>query len=147
MKIKDFKHQNIAIIGSTKYKEEILSLAKELEIGENTVLVSHVFSHSDGYELTEDEVKIMVENGHHRINIADLIIAVVDKCIGESTFEEIIYALTYGDKHHKESISTKVVYLYHIHEKDIIGVLYNENSSKDDIMSAIESTEEYPKLS
>lgn len=83
----------IALVGSSKLKEEIINYAKELELAGNIALCSHIFSHADNYELTSVEFHNAVKNGHERIDMANIVICVMKKYyIGESTREEILYA-------------------------------------------------------
>lgn len=82
----------IAIVGSSSLKREILNYAKEKELEGNICIMSHIFSHSDNYELNEDQVQIAIENGHKRIDIADkLVVVTKEGYIGDSTREEIQY--------------------------------------------------------
>ena len=87
----------IAIVGSSKFKPWMLEKAKELELEGNVAILSHLFSHADGYELTEDQFKNAVQNGHDRIDMCEMLYVVApDNYIGESTQEEIDYAKKKG---------------------------------------------------
>ncbi len=90
-----FQASTITLIGSTKYKSRFMSLAKELELKGATVTHTHLFSHAEGYELTDDEVEQALRNGENRINKADYVIVICpDGIIGESTKQELQYALS-----------------------------------------------------
>ena len=88
--------QVIAFIGSSKLKKEILALASRYERQGNVCIMSHIFSHADGYELTDDEVENALINGHVRIDMCDRVILVKkDGHVGRSTMEEKRYAYKY----------------------------------------------------
>lgn len=83
----------VTICGSTKFKDEILLTAKQLTFEGLIVLLPLVYAHS-GDSLTEKE-KINLDKLHmKKIDMSELIIVVtVDGYFGESTKNEIIYAL------------------------------------------------------
>ena len=85
----------IAIVGSSKYKDLILEVGKIFNLGGHMAIHSDVFSHADNFEISEDQVQICIKNGHDRINIADMVFVInIDKYIGDSTKEEIEYAVS-----------------------------------------------------
>ena len=87
----------ISINRSSKYKPYFLEKAKELELQGNVVLMTHLFSHADHYELTETQFKNAVENGHRRIDMCDMVYVIApSNYIGSSTQEEIDYAKSKG---------------------------------------------------
>ena len=86
----------ITICGSTKFKNEMLNIAKEITLNGNIVLMPFVFAHC-GDEIT-DEQKILLDRLHfEKIKMADAIYVVnVNNYIGESTKREIEYARNLG---------------------------------------------------
>lgn len=87
------RNTKIALVGSSKLKEVIMKFAKDLEMSGNVVLCSHIFSHADKYELTKRGLNNAVKNGHKRIDMADIVICVMQKWhIGDNSREEIMYA-------------------------------------------------------
>lgn len=93
---KDFTNETIAIIGSSSLKPKLLKLAQEFELYGNRVVMSHIFSKADGYELTDTQLENAIKNGHERIDSATELILVYNDHIGNNTFEEIVYAINYG---------------------------------------------------
>jgi len=83
----------ITICGSSKFKDEIFKMAKELTLQNHIVLTPFVFHHADEDELTTEQ-KICLDNLHkEKINMSDAIFVVnVDGYIGESTYGEIDWA-------------------------------------------------------
>ena len=85
----------VALIGSTKYKTRFLEIAKELELEGNNVLHTHLFTHTDGYELTDEQVQTALDNSYERINMADTVYVITpDGKLGDSTKDELEYAKT-----------------------------------------------------
>lgn len=94
----------VAIIGSTRFKQVFLEHAMQLELNGDIVLMTHTFSHADGYECTDSEVCKLVKNGHIRIDMCDEVHVIVDPYkfdkdkksfkLGKSTEEEVRYAIT-----------------------------------------------------
>ena len=87
----------VAIIGSSRFKDLILNVGKEFNLKGHTAIHSDVFTGADGYEISNEEMDIMVTNGHKRIDMADMVYVVnPEGYIGESTQEEIDYATKMG---------------------------------------------------
>ena len=106
-----------AIVGSSSLKDEILLLARTLEKTGVVCLCSHIFSHADNYELTEDEVNCAFDNGHIRIDMADSCLAIYrNNHIGDSTLEELEYA----QKH------MKPIYLFNMDKSEFVEDPYTE---------------------
>jgi len=83
----------ITVCGSSRFKKEILEVARNLAIQGHTVLAPTVFHHMEEEELPR-EVLIQLDNSHkEKIELSDAIFVVnVNKYIGESTFGEIDWA-------------------------------------------------------
>ena len=83
----------ITVCGSSRFKKEILEVARNLALQGNTVLTPAVFHHMEEQELPR-EVLIQLDNSHkEKIELSDAIFVVnVNKYIGESTFGEIDWA-------------------------------------------------------
>ena len=91
----------IVLIGSTKFKEEFLEAGKLFTIYGHVTMHTDVFTGADGYEITEYQAHECMLASHRRIDIAKLLGGVVfvlnaDGYIGESTKEEIEYAIQQG---------------------------------------------------
>ena len=98
----------IAFIGSSKLRDIILKIAAYYEKQGNVCIMSHIFSHADGYELNERELIHAVSNGHKRIDMANQVILVkLDDHIGESSQEEKEYALDNHKQYEEITIITK----------------------------------------
>lgn len=84
----------ITICGSTRFKDEILTAARNLTLDDHIVLMPNLFEHADNEELTQEQ-KIRLDNLHKmKINMSDAIFVVnKDGYIGESTFGEIDWAV------------------------------------------------------
>ena len=83
----------VTLCGSTQFKDEFETTAKELALEGHTVLSVNMFAHADNIELTTEQ-KIMLDNEHkEKINVSDAIF-VINKngYIGESTYSEIDWA-------------------------------------------------------
>ena len=83
----------ITVCGSSRFKEEILEVARNLSLQGNTVLAPTVFHHMEEQDFPQ-EVLIQLDNSHkEKIELSDAIFVVnVNKYIGESTFGEIDWA-------------------------------------------------------
>ena len=84
----------ITICGSTRFKDQIMTVARDLTLAGHIVLAPFVFQHADeSIQLTTEE-KIQLDNLHkQKINMSDAIFVVnVDNYIGESTYGEIDWA-------------------------------------------------------
>lgn len=84
----------VALVGSSRFKDVILEMGKEYNLKGIVAIHSDVFTAADGYEISEEQVKACMENGHTRIDMADEVLVVnPDGYFGKSTAEEIAYAL------------------------------------------------------
>lgn len=83
----------VTICGSTRFKDEISAVARDLTLQGHIVLAPCIFIHADNEQLTTEE-KIRLDNLHkEKINLSDAIFVVnVDGYIGESTYGEIDWA-------------------------------------------------------
>ena len=89
----------ICICGSTKHKDKIQEVQKELTLKGYIVLGMHLFSQSEGIELTKDQIDMLKEQHKLKIGLCDSIYVVnPNGHIGESTKEEIEYAISKGKK-------------------------------------------------
>ena len=82
----------IAIVGSSKLKDNILLYARCLETNGYITLMSHLFSHVDDYELSKEELRKATENGENRIDMCDEVHCLASDHIGYHTLEELSYA-------------------------------------------------------
>ena len=83
----------ITICGSSRFKKEIMDVARDLTMAGHIVLAPFVFHHVDDDNLSTEEL-IRLDNLHkEKINMSDAIFVVnVDNYIGESTYGEIDWA-------------------------------------------------------
>ena len=95
----------ITLCGSTKFKDELLKVQKDLTLKGNIVISVGLFGHSGDNEVWENmdegtltKTKEMLDDMHKRkIDMADEIFVInVDGYIGESTKSEIEYAILTG---------------------------------------------------
>jgi hypothetical protein len=85
----------ICICGSTKHKDKIQEVQRELTLKGYTVLGMHLFSQDEGIELNKDQIDMLKEKHKLKIDLCDSIYVVnPDGYIGESTKEEIEYAIS-----------------------------------------------------
>lgn len=83
----------ITLCGSTKFKDEILDIARKLTLQGKVVLLPLVFNHSDNLQLIEEQMHKLDELHKLKINMADEILVVdVNGYIGPSTKADIDYA-------------------------------------------------------
>lgn len=83
----------IALCGSTKFKEDIIRVRKELTLKGYIVLSPEVFSHFDNEVLSEDVKELLEEIHKVKIDMAsEIYIINKDGYIGESVKNEIEYA-------------------------------------------------------
>jgi hypothetical protein len=84
----------ITLCGSTKFKEEFLSVQKRLTLEGNIVISVGLFGHSGDDEVYTENAKEMLDDMHKRkIDLSDEIFVInVGGYIGESTKSEIEYA-------------------------------------------------------
>ena len=89
----------ICICGSTRHKDKIQKVQRELTLKGYIVLGMHLFSQSEGIELTKDQIDMLKEKHKLKIDLCDSIYVVnPDGYVGESTKEEIEYAIYKGKK-------------------------------------------------
>lgn len=83
----------ITICGSTKFKDKMFELARDLTLNGDVVLMPQIFEHADNEELTIEQ-KLVLDNIHYqKILMSDAILVVnIDQYIGESTWAEIDWA-------------------------------------------------------
>lgn len=83
----------VTLCGSTRFKDEFMTMAEQLTMEGHIVLMPCVFHHADEVKLT-DEQKIQLDNLHkEKINMSDAIFVInKDKYIGKSTYGEIDWA-------------------------------------------------------
>jgi hypothetical protein len=83
----------ITLCGSTKFKDEFLTVQKELTLQGHIILSVGLFGHADNVELSIED-KIKLDNLHkQKINMSDAIFVInKDGYIGESTYSEIDWA-------------------------------------------------------
>lgn len=90
----------VTLCGSTRFKDEFLSMQKRLTLEGNIVISVGLFGHSGDEEVWLTSTKKMLDEMHLRkIDLADEIL-VINKggYIGESTRSEIEYAEKNGKK-------------------------------------------------
>lgn len=101
------KYKVITLCGSTRFKDDFLSLQKKLTLEGNIVISVGLFGHSGDNEVWENmdegtltKTKEMLDDMHKaKIDMADEIFVVnVGGYIGDSTKTEIEYAMLCGKK-------------------------------------------------
>lgn len=101
------KYKVITLCGSTRFKEEFLSVQKEMTLDGNIVISVGLFGHSGDNEVWENmdegtltRTKEMLDDMHKaKIDMADEIFVInVGGYIGDSTRSEIEYAKLHGKK-------------------------------------------------
>ena len=99
------KYKVITLCGSTRFKEEFLSVQKQLTLDGNIVISVGLFGHSGDNEIWENmdegtltRTKEMLDDMHKaKIDMADEIFVInVGGYIGDSTRSEIDYAINHG---------------------------------------------------
>lgn len=89
----------ICICGSTRHKDKIQEVQRELTLKGYVVFGMHLFSQDEGIELTKDQIDMLKKNHKLKIDFCHSIYVVnPDGYIGESTKEEIAYAISKGKK-------------------------------------------------
>ena len=83
----------VTLCGSTRFKDEFLTVQKDLTLQGHIVLSVGLFAHADNIELSQED-KIRLDNLHReKINMSDAIFVInKDGYIGESTYGEIDWA-------------------------------------------------------
>lgn len=88
----------ITLCGSTRFKDQFIETQKKLTLEGNVVLSLCIFSHSEiGVILSEDTIKMLSDIQNCQIDMCDeLFVINVGRYIGDSTREEIEYAVKSG---------------------------------------------------
>ena len=101
------KYKVITLCGSTRFKEQFLTVQKQLTLEGNIVISVGLFGHSGDHEVWENmdegtltKTKEMLDDMHKaKIDMADEIFVInVGGYIGDSTKSEIEYAKLHGKK-------------------------------------------------
>ena len=83
----------ITLCGSTKFKKEFEEINKKLTLEGNIVLSLGVFSHTDGEQLSDEQIKMLKDIHKQKIAMSDEIFVInKDSYIGNGLKEEIEYA-------------------------------------------------------
>ncbi|MBO5969898.1 MAG: hypothetical protein J6S14_15530 [Clostridia bacterium] len=92
------RYKVITLCGSTKFKEEFMTVQKRLTLEGYIVISVGLLGHSGDAEVWEEGVKEMLDDMHkHKIDMADEIYVInVGGYIGSSTMSEIEYAKSKG---------------------------------------------------
>lgn len=89
----------ITLCGSTRFKKEYLDVMKKLSLKGKLVLSVGFWNHADNEKITEEQKKNVDELHLRKIDLSDSIYVInVNKYIGQSTRNEINYALKTGKK-------------------------------------------------
>lgn len=80
----------VVVCGSTRYKEEYEYLCKDFELRGWIVLRTSIFSHSEGVELTEQQIDLLEKEFKSMIEFADNVAVVtVNNYIGDHVKYEV----------------------------------------------------------
>ena len=91
------KYSVITICGSTRFKDDILRVQRELTMEGKVVLSCPFFNHADGISMSEKDIQLVGELHKQKIDMSDAIYVVnKDGYIGKSTASEIEYAKSKG---------------------------------------------------
>ena len=83
----------ITLCGSTKFKKEFEEINKKLTLEGNIVLSLGVFSHTDGEQLSDEQIKMLKDIHKQKIAMSDAIFVInKNSYIGNGLKEEIEYA-------------------------------------------------------
>lgn len=83
----------ITLCGSTKFKKEFEEINKKLTLEGNIVLSLGVFSHTDGEQLSDEQIKMLKDIHKQKIAMSDEIFIInKNSYIGNGLKEEIEYA-------------------------------------------------------
>lgn len=86
----------VTICGSMKFKDEMMEVAKELEIKNKYVVIQCIYSND---KFSEAEQQILVDLHYNKIEISDAIYVINSSgYIGSSTSKEIEYAKKLGNE-------------------------------------------------
>lgn len=84
----------VTLCGSTKFKNEFIKVQQDLTLKGYIVLSLNIFTHSNGKELTNEDILMLSKMHMEKINISDEIFVIdVDGYIGTATRNEISYAI------------------------------------------------------
>ena len=84
----------VCLCGSTKFKEEFITIDKEETLKGNIVLSVGLFGHSEGLDMTSETKEQLDELHKRKIDLADEVLVInVGGYIGSSTKSEIEYAI------------------------------------------------------
>ena len=87
----------ITLCGSTKFKDDFIRVAEDLERKGNMTINLAVFTHANGYSISEEDKKMFDLIHRQKIDMSDMIMVInKDGYIGESTRSEIEYAKEHG---------------------------------------------------
>ena len=117
----------ITICGSTRFKDEIEAVARDLTLQGHIVLAPCVFHHKEEEEMPT-EVKIQLDNLHReKINMSDAIFVVnVDGYIGESTYGEIDWA---------NRMKKQIAFLVEPQKSEEVNSENSENSTTEEVVA------------
>lgn len=91
------KRNIITLIGSTTFKDDFIKIAKEYTLKGYVVLHTDCFSHTDGDEYDDDEIKTLYQVSKDRIRLSDSVVVIDrDGYIGDSSLAEIQFARVLG---------------------------------------------------
>lgn len=83
----------ITLCGSTKFKKEFEEINKKLTLEGNIVLSLGVFGHTDGEQLSDEQIKMLKDIHKQKIAMSDEIFIInKNSYIGNGLKEEIEYA-------------------------------------------------------
>lgn len=83
----------ITLCGSTKFKKEFEEINKKLTLEGNVVLSLGIFSHTDGEQLSDEQIKMLKDIHKQKIAMSDEIFVInKNSYIGNGLKEEIEYA-------------------------------------------------------
>ncbi|NBG89415.1 hypothetical protein [Isachenkonia alkalipeptolytica] len=96
------KYEVVTLCGSTRFKEDFMSVQKELTLQGKIVISVGLFGHAGDNEVWDDNTKEMLDDMHKRkIDMADSIFVInKNHYIGKSTRSEIEYAENTGKPVH-----------------------------------------------
>lgn len=94
------KYKVVTLCGSTRFKDEFMSVQKKLTLAGCIVISVGLFGHSGDDEVWSENTKEMLDDMHKRkIDMADEIFVInKDGYVGSSTKSEIEYAKMTGKK-------------------------------------------------
>lgn len=103
-----FNFNVVNVMGSTKFKSELLSTAMVLNLNGIDVLMSNVFSHSDKISMSSDRLTLLTIMAKNRIERSDAIFVVCPNgYIGDRDILEIEYA---------KSLNKPVIYVWGVYK-------------------------------